>query len=83
MGNIFNYTKIKSRNISIKEFNFWKLKCPIEKFKNKLLKSNIPNKNNIQDIENKIEKKINSIFKYAKMSPMPDYNKGNLNVYAK
>ena len=68
---------------SVKEFNYWKLKCPIEKFKNKLLKSNILNKNNIQNIENKIEKKINSIFKYAKMSPMPDYNKANLNVYAK
>ena len=30
-----------------------------------------------------IEKKINSIFKYAKASSLPDSNKANLHVYAK
>jgi TPP-dependent pyruvate/acetoin dehydrogenase alpha subunit len=68
---------------SEKEFNLWKSKCPLKKFRKKLVKEKILNDVKEKKINNYIDKKIEKVFEFAKKSNLPNYKKAERFVYAK
>ncbi|MBM3706370.1 MAG: hypothetical protein FJW66_07595, partial [Actinobacteria bacterium] len=56
--------------------------CPIERFKEYLIKSGQMTQNEIEDIEKSVNKEIEQAVKFALDSPFPDVSKVTEDVYA-
>ena len=54
------------------ELEEWKKRCPIKRFENLLLEKEIINKEEITEIEDKVEKEIARAEEYARKSPEPE-----------
>ncbi len=65
-----------------REINYWKKKCPIENYKNKLLKEKVINKKYLDKIKTKIDSEIQNSFKYAQESKFPKKSELYNNIYA-
>ena len=68
---------------SLKEYQKWKKKDPIQKYEKELLKDKIITEEKINKLEKSILKEINLAFIYAEKSPFPKSNEALKNVYAK
>ncbi len=64
------------------EILFWKKKCPIEKYKKKLLRDKILNHKKLEEIYNEINLEINKAFKFAQKSEFPKNSNLMKNIYA-
>jgi pyruvate dehydrogenase E1 component alpha subunit len=49
----------------------WRKRCPIESFKEKLLKEKVAKKKEIEEIEEDVERRVEEAFVYAMESPFP------------
>jgi len=68
---------------SLKEYQKWKKKDPIQKYEKELLKDKVLTEEKINKLEKNILKEINLAFIYAEKSPFPKSNEALKNVYAK
>ncbi len=64
------------------EILFWKKKCPIVKYKKKLLKEKVLNSKKLDKIYNEINLEINKSFKFAQKSKFPKNSNLMKNIYA-
>jgi pyruvate dehydrogenase E1 component alpha subunit len=54
------------------EIEEWKKRCPIERFRRKLLEEGILGKNDFDEMEHDIKKEIEEAIQFAESSPFPD-----------
>ncbi len=66
----------------INEVEYWKKKCPIKTYTNKLLNKKIITNNKISKFKKNLQKKINSSFIYAEKSKFPSKKLLKKNIYA-
>ena len=64
------------------EILFWKKKCPIEKYKKKLLRDKVLSPKKLDKIYNEINLEINKAFKFAQKSEFPKNSNLMKNIYA-
>jgi len=64
------------------EIESWKLKCPIKRYREKLISENIATADELDEIENKVKKEIEEALKFAMESPEPSVADIELDVYA-
>lgn len=64
------------------EILFWKKKCPIEKYKKKLLRDKVLSPKKLDKIYNEINLEINKAFKFAEKSEFPKNSNLMKNIYA-
>ena len=64
------------------EFEDWKQRCPIEQFKDHLLKLGVASVEKLNHIEVSIQKEISDAFQFAKSSPFPDMSELNNHIFA-
>jgi pyruvate dehydrogenase E1 component alpha subunit len=50
----------------------WRKRCPIESLKNRLIKEKIVKKQEIDEIEEDVERRVEEAFVYAMESPFPE-----------
>ena len=68
---------------SVKEFDKWKKKCPINKLEQLLIKRNILDKNKIYHIRKNTSNDLEKKFTFAKNSKFPNPDTANDFVYKK
>jgi len=56
----------------VEEVELWKMKCPIKKFKHRLLSEGIATEDELKRIEERVEKEIEEAVKFARESEEPD-----------
>jgi len=54
-----------------KEMDQWRAKCPIKKFKSKILKEKLVTKKEVEDMEKEVRQRIEDAMVYAEKSPFP------------
>ncbi|MGB9839410.1 pyruvate dehydrogenase (acetyl-transferring) E1 component subunit alpha [Thermovenabulum sp.] len=64
------------------EIESWKLKCPIKRYREKLISENIASAEEIENIEYQVKKEIEEALKFAMESPEPSVTDIELDVYA-
>jgi pyruvate dehydrogenase E1 component alpha subunit len=50
----------------------WRKRCPIELFKDKLIKEKMAKKKEIEEVEEDVERRVEEAFTYAMESPFPE-----------
>lgn len=65
------------------ELDEWKEQCPIKKAQAYLLKNDIMTREEIEDMENKIEKELDTAVAFSEESPFPEEKELLTNVYYK
>jgi len=60
----------------------WKKKCPIKRFKEKLLKEELLQENELKRIEKEVKKEIEEAVTFARKSPLPELEEALEDVYA-
>ncbi len=66
----------------LEEFNFWKEKCPIEKYEKQLTAEGILSLQEIKEIKESINKELDKAFKFALESSLPAKEEMTKHVYA-
>lgn len=64
------------------EFQSWKKQCPIDNYQNKLLKTKIVGRDEIEEMRGEIKAEIKEAFAFAKSSPFPHEDQLAAGVYA-
>jgi TPP-dependent pyruvate/acetoin dehydrogenase alpha subunit len=64
------------------EFVEWQKKCPVKKLEKKLLDEGIMTAEDITLVKEKLSKEINEAVEFAKLSPYPDREELDKNIYA-
>ena len=65
-----------------KEAEEWKKKCPIKRFKEKLLKEELLQENELEKIEKEVKERIEEAVAFARKSPLPKLEEALEDVYA-
>ncbi len=60
----------------------WKKKCPIKRFKERLTEEKLLEKDELENIERKVKKKIEEAVLFARKSPPPELKEALEDVYA-
>jgi len=60
----------------------WKARCPIETYRNKLLRAGILSKGDVPKMEARVRRKVNAAVKFADESPYPEPGALEADVYA-
>jgi TPP-dependent pyruvate/acetoin dehydrogenase alpha subunit len=63
------------------ELEFWRTRCPVEKFKGALIKENILTAQDIESMEKRIAAEIEAAFTFAKASPRPEADDLGKNLF--
>lgn len=66
---------------SKEEIEEWKKKCPIDRFKNLLIKKKAAKETNLQKMDEEIQREIEEAIEYAKSSPFPNPEDALTDVY--
>jgi TPP-dependent pyruvate/acetoin dehydrogenase alpha subunit len=64
-GNTYGYR-------SVEEVEKWRQKCPIERFRERLLKDNLSDRETLDKVKAEQKARISAAFEYGKNSPCPD-----------
>lgn len=64
------------------EFSHWKVHCPIENFRQKILQENIFSEKEFESLANNIRQEIEDAFTFAKNSPFPSLEGLSSHIYA-
>jgi pyruvate dehydrogenase E1 component alpha subunit len=80
-----HYEGEEARNYTYRtdeEIKAWEKRCPIERFRKKLLEEGISGKGDFDEMEHDIQKEIEEAIQFAESSPFPDPEDALTGIYA-